>query len=214
MEPIRVLIADDHVIFRDGLRALLDASPHMTVVGEAGTGAEAIALAAETQPDVIIMDIQMPDVNGVDATRQIVQMSPHIRVLMLTMFEDDVSVFSAMRAGAYGYMLKGSSHEQLLRAIESLHSGEAIFSPAISVRLISYFANIQLTPSKDIFPELSTREREILVLIAKGASNSEISAELVISPKTTRNHITNILSKLQVADRAQAILRARSAGLV
>jgi DNA-binding NarL/FixJ family response regulator len=213
MDPIRVLIADDHVLFRDGLRALLRAAPETELVGEATTGDEAIALAASLQPDVILMDIQMPGIGGIEATRQIVQASPHIAVLVVTMFGDDPSVFAAMRAGARGYLLKGATHAELLRAIGVVSSGEAIFSPTIARRLMEYFASMRLTPAPPLFPELSEREREILTLIAQGSTNADIAARLVLSPKTVRNHVSNILSKLQVADRAEAILRARDVGL-
>ena len=213
MDPIRVLIADDHVLFRDGLRALLRTAPETDLVGEATTGDEAIALAATLQPDVILMDLQMPGIGGIDATRQIVQASPHIAVLIVTMFGDDPSVFAAMRAGARGYLLKGATHAELLRALRVVSSGEAIFSPAIARRLMEYFASMRLLPPPPLFPELSEREREILTLIAQGSTNADIAARLVLSSKTVRNHVSNILSKLQVADRAEAILRARDAGL-
>lgn len=213
VEKTRVLIADDHTLFRDGLRALLASTPDAELVGEAATGEEAITLAAAHQPDLIIMDLQMPGINGIEATRRIVHSSPHMNVLVVTMFDDDHSVFAAMQAGARGYILKGAKHAEMLRAIRAVGSGEAIFSPAIAVRLMDYFASIRPTAPLHVFPELTEREREILQLIAQGYKNPEIAAQLVLSPKTVRNHITNILSKLQVADRAQAILRAREAGL-
>ncbi|HEX9372393.1 MAG TPA: response regulator transcription factor [Roseiflexaceae bacterium] len=213
MEKIRVLIADDHVLFRDGLRGLLRAAPETDLVGEATTGQETIALAATLQPEVILMDLQMPEIGGVEATRRIVQTSPHIAVLVVTMFADDPSVFAAMRAGARGYVLKGTTHGELLRAIQVVSCGEAIFSSSIAQRLMEYFSGMRLTPPPPLFPELSDREREILHLIAQGSTNADIAARLVLSPKTVRNHITNILSKLQVADRAEAILLARDAGL-
>lgn len=212
-DPLRILIADDHVLFRDGLRALLKAAPRLELVGEATTGDEAVAAAAELQPDVVLMDIQMPGLSGVEATRQIAQASPHIRVLVVTMFEDDRTVFAAMRAGARGYVLKGANYAEMLRAVEAVGSGEAIFSPSIAIRLTEYFAGIQPSLPAPIFPELSEREREILDLIAQGRSNTEIAARLVLSPKTVRNHVSNVLSKLQVADRTEAALRAREAGL-
>ncbi len=212
-EKIRVLIADDHTLFRDGVRALLASASDAELVGEAATGEEAIALAASLQPDLIVMDLQMPIVNGIEATRQIVRTSPHINILVVTMFDDDHSVFAAMQAGARGYILKGANHAEMLRAIRAVGSGEAIFSPAIAARLMDYFGSLRPKAPSQVFPELTDREREILKLIAQGYKNPEIAAQLVLSPKTVRNHITNILSKLQVADRAEAILRAREAGL-
>ena len=213
MESISVLIADDHQFFRDGVRALLEARPDMECVGEAVTGDEAVRRAMELQPDVILMDVQMPGMSGVEATRQIVSSSPQIRVLVVTMFEDDALVFAAMRAGARGYLLKGARHEDMVRAIRAVGSGDAIFSPAIAAKLVEYFAALQPSRPAQVFPELSSREREILALLARGHKNAEIAERLVISPKSVRNYVSNIISKLQVADRAQAILRAKDAGL-
>ncbi len=213
MDRLRILIADDHLLFRDGLRALLATAADTELVGEAATGEEAGTLAAELQPDVVVMDLQMPNVNGIEATRRIVQASPHVGVLVVTMFEDDWSVFAAMRAGARGYLLKGAKYDEMLRAIRAVGGGEAIFSPAIAVRLMDYFANIRPATLPQVFPELSNREREVLALIAQGQRNDDIATQLFLSPKTVRNHVSNILSKLQVADRAQAIIRAREAGL-
>jgi DNA-binding NarL/FixJ family response regulator len=212
-EPLHVLIADDHLIFRDGLRALLASDPDTELVGEAATGEEAIALAASLQPDLVLMDLQMPGLNGIEATRRIVQESPHIRVLVITMFDDDGSVLAAMRAGARGYLLKGATHAEMARAIRAVGEGEAIFSPGIAARLMEFFASFRPAVMPQAFPELTEREREILDLIAQGHKNPDIAARLVLSPKTVRNHVTNILSKLQVADRAEAIIRAREAGL-
>jgi DNA-binding NarL/FixJ family response regulator len=212
MEPMTVLIADDHQFFRDGVRALLDAQLDMECVGEAATGEEVIRLSAEVQPDVVLMDVQMPGMSGVEATRQIVSSSPQIRVLVVTMFEDDHLVFAAMRAGARGYILKGTRHEDMVRAIRAVGSGDAIFSPAIAAKLVDYFAALQPRQSTQVFPDLSSREREILALLAQGYKNAEIADRLVISSKTVRNYVSNIISKLQVADRAQAILRAKDAG--
>ena len=178
MEKIRVLIADDHVLFRDGLRALLTSAEDTELVGEATSGDEAIAMAAALQPDLILMDIRMPGANGIDATRQIVRTSPHIGVLMITMFEDDASVFAAMRAGARGYLLKGANHAEMLRAIRAVGGGDAIFSPAIAGRLMEYFANIRPATPPQAFPELTDRERAILDWIATGATNAEIAAAL------------------------------------
>jgi DNA-binding NarL/FixJ family response regulator len=212
MEPLTVIIADDHQFFRDGVRALLDTQPDMECVGEASTGDEVIRLSAEVQPDVVLMDVQMPGMSGVEATRQIVSNSPQIRVLVVTMFEDDHLVFAAMRAGARGYLLKGTRHEDMVRAIRAVGSGDAIFSPAIAAKLVDYFAALQPSSPTQVFPDLSSREREILALLAQGYKNAEIADRLVISPKTVRNYVSNIISKLQVADRAQAILRAKDAG--
>jgi DNA-binding NarL/FixJ family response regulator len=213
MDTIRVLIADDHTLFRDGLRALLSSIPDIEVVGEASSGSEALRLASEHQPDVILMDIQMPDLNGIDATRQILRITPHIGIIILTMFKDDDSVFAAMRAGARGYVLKGADQNVLLRAVRAVANGESLFSPEIAARLMQFFANLTPASRPELFPKLSEREREILSYIADGQTNAEIAERLVISLKTVRNHVSNIFSKLQVADRAQAALRAREAGL-
>jgi DNA-binding NarL/FixJ family response regulator len=213
MDIIRVLIADDHTLLRDGLRALLASIPDMEVVGEASRGTEALTLAAERQPDVILMDLQMPDMNGIEATRQILRVSPHIGIIVLTMFRDDDSVFAVMRAGARGYVLKGADQEVLLRAIRAVANGESLFSPEIAQRLIRFFASFETASRPELFPDLTDREREILALIAEGKTNAEIAEKLVISMKTVRNHVSNIFSKLQVADRAQAAIRAREAGL-
>ena len=213
MESLRVLIADDHPLFRHGIAALLQTSSEFEVVGEATTGAEALTLAEQLQPDVILMDIQMPAINGIEATRHILHTSPHIRILIVTMSEDDASVFTAMRAGARGYILKDAQKDDILRAIRAIGRGEAIFSPAIAGRLIDFFATPRPSTPAQAFPELTEREREILNLIAQGHSNPEIAARLVLSPHTVRNYVSNIFSKLQVVDRAQAIVRAREAGL-
>jgi RNA polymerase sigma factor (sigma-70 family) len=213
VEPLTVLIVDDHVLFRDGLRALLRSAPDTELVGEATTGEEAIALAASLQPDVILMDLKMPGMSGIVATRRILHESPHIGILMVTMFDDESSVFAAMRAGARGYILKGAKHAEMLRAIRAVGDGEAIFSPAIARMLMEFFAHTQSVTMPQVLPELSEREREILDLLAQGYKNAEIASRLVLSPKTVRNYVSNIISKLQVADRTQAILRAREAGL-
>jgi DNA-binding NarL/FixJ family response regulator len=204
---LRILIVDDHPEFGRGLHALLRTMPGISVVGIAPDGAAAIDLMDRVQPDIILMDLHMPGLNGVDATRAIMQSSPHIRVLVLTMFDDDDSVMAALRAGARGYVLKGAGREDLLRAIRSVAAGDLILGPAAATRIISTLT----TPSKDNdpFPELSTREHEILNLIASGANNAAISEKLFLSPKTVRNHITNIFAKLNVADRSQAIVLAR-----
>jgi DNA-binding NarL/FixJ family response regulator len=212
-ERIRVLIADDHPLFRDGMHGLLDSVAETEVVGEAASGEEAITLAENLQPDVILMDIKMPGVNGLQAMREILHTSPHIRILIVSMLEDDDSVFAAMRAGASGYVPKGANQDEMLRAIRAVANGEAIFGPGIAQRLIGFFSARRPSVAPRIFPELTDREAEILELIAKGHTNQEISELLVLSLKTVRNHVSNIFSKLQVADRAQAIIRAREAGL-
>jgi DNA-binding NarL/FixJ family response regulator len=214
MDTIHVLVVDDHPMFRNGLSVLLNSLANIEWLGDASTGEEAVALALRLQPDVILMDIQLPGINGIDAARQILRDSPHIGILVLTMYEDDDLVFAAMQAGARGYLLKGADQEEIVRAIQAVGQGEAIFSPAIARRLMSYFSMPRTsTPLPEIFPELTEREREILDLIASGCNNSEIANKLVLSSKTVRNHVSNILHKLQVADRAQAIIRARNAGL-
>jgi DNA-binding NarL/FixJ family response regulator len=212
-EVIRVLIVDDHPMVRSGLRALLASEPEMIVVGEAGDGAEAINRALELEPDVILMDLHMSQINGIEAARQILRAQPRIGVLALTMLEDDDTVFAAMRAGAHGYLLKGADEAEVLRAIHAVAHGEAIFSPAIAGRLIQFFANARPVPPAHLFPELTDREREILGMIAHGKSNAEIAEELTLSPKTVSNHVSNIFAKLQVVDRAQAVLRAQQADI-
>ena len=219
MRPIRILIADDHPVFRFGLRALLNAMSDTEVVGDAATGEAAIALAAETRPDVVLMDITMPGIGGIEAVRRMCAAQPEVRVLMVTMLEDD-SVFAALRAGARGYVVKGTEPAEVLRAIRAVADGEAIFSPSIAERMLHFFAAQSAAPREmaqvrhdPAFAALTEREREVLELIAGGLTNSAIAERLVISPKTVRNYITEIFSKLQVADRAQAIIRARDAGL-
>jgi DNA-binding NarL/FixJ family response regulator len=210
--PIRVLIADDHPFFRDGLRVLLAATADTELVGEADDGAQTVALAAELQPDVILMDLQMPGLGGIEATRRILHASPHVGVLVVTMYEDDDSVFAAMRAGARGYLLKGADKEEMRGAIRAVARGEAVFGPAIARRLMQYFAAPRQSPT-DTFPDLTERERQILALLAAGRTNQEIAERLVLTLKTVRNYVSNVFAKLQVTDRAQAIIRAREAGL-
>lgn len=211
MEPdLRVLIVDDHPVVRQGLYAVFSAID-VTVVGQATTGEEAVVLARDLQPDVVVMDLQMPDGNGIEATRRITRTSPHIGVLVLTMFEDDDSVFAAIRAGARGYLLKGVDQAEIARAVTAVAAGEAIYGPAIARRIAAFFA---AAPGDRVnaFPHLTEREREVLDLIAAGATNTDIARQLVVSPKTVRNHVSNIFAKLHVADRAAAIIRAREAG--
>jgi len=213
MDTNRLLIADDQQSFRDGLRALFQSVPDIEVVGEAASGAEAVALTEALQPDVVLMDIKMPGMNGIEATNRILTASPHISVIVLTMFDDDDTVFAALRAGARGYLLKGALKAEILRAIRAVTSGEAIFGPAIARRLIQHFADLSATLPRQAFPELTHREREVLALMAQHQTNPEIAERLSLSPKTVRNIASSIFTKLQVIDRAQAIIRAREAGL-
>ncbi len=212
-DAVRVLIADDHPLFREGMRGRLDRVSDVTVVGEAASGDEAVELARKLEPDVILMDIKMPGLNGIEATRDILRVSPRVGVLVLTMFEDDDSVFAAMRAGAKGYLLKDSGGEGVVHAIRAVASGEAVFGPGVAERMIGYFSVSRSAAPQRAFPELTEREEEVLSLVAQGKSNQEISRQLFVSLKTVRNHVSNILVKLQVADRAQAVIRARDAGM-
>lgn len=211
--PLRVLIADDHPLFRKGLRTLLNSLAETTVIGEAASGAAAVEMALALRPDVILMDLQMPEGGGLSAIRRLIQAWPEARILVVTLFEDDESVFTALKVGARGYVLKDAEEGEIARAIQAVAQGEAIFSPAIAARLMDYFTAGQTSPHVAPFPELTEREREILALIARGRSNAEIADELTLSLKTVRNHASNIYNKLQVADRTQAALRAREAGL-
>ena len=212
-ERLRVLIVDDHPLFRDGMRGLLESVGDLEVAGEAATGEEAIQLGRALQPDVILMDLNMPGIDGIEATRRIVHDSPRANVLVVTMYEDDESVFSALRAGARGYLLKGAGQAETLRAIRAVGNGEAIFGPGVAERVMRYFAAAPPAPTPSVFPELTEREVELLRLIAQGRTNQEIADALVLSLKTVRNHVSNICGKLQVADRAQAVIRAREAGM-
>jgi DNA-binding NarL/FixJ family response regulator len=213
MDTIRLVIADDHPFYREGVRATLRAVPAMDVVGEAISGEEVIAQAAQHQPEVILMDMKMPGINGIEATRRILQQFPQIGILVVTMFDDDNTVFAAMRAGARGYLLKDADQDELVRAITAVSRGEAIFSPMIAQRMIHYFHALPATAAALAFPDLTGREREILQLIAQGQSNVAIASQLTLSLKTVQNHVSTILNKLQVTDRTQAMMRARDAGL-
>jgi DNA-binding NarL/FixJ family response regulator len=212
-DTVRVLIADDHPLFREGMRGRLDRVADVAVVGEAASGDEAVELAHKLEPDVILMDIKMPGLNGIEATREIQQASPQIGVLVLTMFEDDDSVFAAMRAGAKGYLLKDSGGEGVVHAIRAVASGEAVFGPGVAERIMGFFAAPRAAAPQRAFPELTEREEEVLSLVAQGKANREIARQLFVSLKSVRNHVSNILLKLQVADRAQAVIRARDAGM-
>ena len=216
-QSIRILIADDHPVFRFGLRALLEAQSDMVVVGEAEDGETAVTLTQSLQPDVVLMDINMPGINGIEATKQIADVLPETAVLIITMFDDD-TVFTAMQAGARGYLLKGAQGDETLRAIRAVANGEVIFSPGVAEQMMAFFmkggqetaANVEKAAP---FPELTPREREILELLAQGLTNTAIAEKLVLSPKTIRNQVSNIFSKLQVAGRSEAIVKAREAGL-
>ena len=210
--PLRVLIVDDHPPFRAGLRALLVTDERLVVVAEASTGAAAIAAVASSAPDVVLMDVHMPGVDGVEATRRIIDAAPHVAIVVLTMHDDDGTVFAALRAGARGYLLKGASRAELLRAIHAAAAGEALFGAAIARRMMAYFGR-PAPAAAPPFPELTGREHQILELVAAGRSNTDIADRLGVAPKTIRNHVSTIFAKLQVRDRAEAIVRAREAGL-
>jgi DNA-binding NarL/FixJ family response regulator len=209
---IRVVVADDHPVVRDGLRALLATLSTMELVAEATTGREAIRAAVAGKPDVLVMDLRMPDLDGAAATAEIARVAPEVAVLVLTMFDDDESVFAAMRAGARGYLVKGASQAEIIRAITAVAAGEAIFGPAVALRVLRFFANPPAA-AQPAFPELSPREREVLDLLAGGLSNAAIAGRLGLATKTVGNHTSAIFAKLQVAGRAEAIIRAREAGL-
>jgi DNA-binding NarL/FixJ family response regulator len=209
---IDILIADDHPAFRRGLELMLVEVADFHIVGMAESGTRAVELAGSLAPDVVLMDLQMPDLDGIEATRRISRSAPAPAVVVLTMFEDDDSVFAAMRAGARGYLLKGADQEEIVRAIRAAAAGEAIFGPEIATRVINHFARGGGSTTA-AFPSLTDREREVLEMIAAGKGNATIAHELVINLKTVRNHVSNIFTKLQVSDRAAAIVKARKAGL-
>ncbi len=211
-DPVHLLVADDHPVFRHGLANLLGQEEDLEVVAEASTGAEAVAAAGRLVPDVVLMDIAMSDLSGIAATRQIVEANPHIAVLMLSMLDDDESVFAAMRAGARGYLLKEAEHEEIVRAVLATAHGESVFGSRIAQQVLGFLTD-RGRADRRVFPGLSDREREVLELIAQGHRNAEIARSLGIAPKTVRNHAYNIFVKLQVADRAAAIIMARDAGL-
>jgi DNA-binding NarL/FixJ family response regulator len=212
MDKIRILIVDDHLVLRSGLKLLLELEANIEVLADAANAEDAIRLASELQPDVILMDIQLPVLNGIEATKRIKSTNPRILILMLTMFQDDDSVFAAVRAGAQGYLLKGASQEEIGNAIRGVARGEAIFGAGVAERVLRFFSATRpaVAPS---FPELTAREREILELIAQKCSNATIALRLDLSPKTVRNYVSNIISKLQVADRSEAIWVAKNAGI-
>ena len=213
MERLRIMVVDDHDDFRSGLEALIGSTPTLELVGSADNGRDAVRTALDLQPDVVLMDLQMPQLNGIEATEQIVRSSPHIGVLVLTMMEDEDSVFAAIRAGARGYLLKGARRGEIVRSIEAVGSGEVIFGPTVAERVTTWFRAVVAPAAPELVPELTERERHVLRLIAAGHDNAEIARELHLSVKTIRNHASNIFAKLQVAHRAQAIVMAREAGL-
>jgi len=208
----RVLIADDHPVFRSGLRAIVDSSHDMTVVAEAENGAEAVEMSATHEPDLILMDLHMPVLGGIEATRRVLAHSPDVRVLVLTMIERDDAVMAAMRAGARGYLVKGSDRDEVLRGVRAVAAGDAIFSAGVADRLAELLTAGPVVPRA--FPDLTDREQQVLEQLAHGLTNSEIASELGISLKTVRNNVSNIFTKLQVSGRAQAVVKARDAGVV
>ena len=209
----RILLVDDHPLFLDGVRAALTGADDLEVVGEAHDGASGIALAAELGPDVVLMDLNLPDLSGVDATGRILATAPDIRVLMMTMSADDDAVVAAMRAGARGYVVKGAGREELLHAIRTVAAGGAVFSPTVADRMGRYFTGMATGTGQQAFPQLTSRELEVLDLVARGLENRRIARTLHLSDKTVRNHVSNVLTKLAVEDRSEAIARARAAGL-
>ncbi|RYU14236.1 response regulator transcription factor [Nocardioides iriomotensis] len=209
---MRVLVVDDHPLYREGLVGAIDTMPGKEVVGEAADGAEAVRRTAELAPDVVVMDLHMPELNGVDATRAITASHPDVAVLVLTMLEGDDSVFAAVRAGAKGYLLKGADRAEIGRALDAVAHGEVVFSSSIAQRVLAFFAGGRAAGATP-FPELTDREREVLDLVARGLTNAEIARRLVVSDKTVRNHVSNVFAKLHVAGRAEAVARARDAGL-
>jgi DNA-binding NarL/FixJ family response regulator len=211
VDPVRVLVVEDHPLFRKGVVALLESVPGFAVAGMATTGEEAVSQTVALRPDVVLMDLQLPGMSGIEATRAIVGADPEVRVLVLSLFEDDDSVFLALRAGARGYVLKDADEEELTGAVRAVARGEAIFSQSVAGRVLAFFAQPRETPK--VFPALTDREREILGLIAQGRPNGAIARELFLSPKTVANYVSAIFAKLQVADRAEAMIRAREAGL-
>jgi DNA-binding NarL/FixJ family response regulator len=209
---IRVLLVDDHVLVRDGLAALLDGLGGFDVVGEAGTGEEAVEQARLLRPDAVLMDVRLPDIDGVEATRRIRTEIPGTAVLMLTMFDDDATVFAAMRAGAQGYLLKDAEPEDVAAGIRAVTSGQAIFGPGVAQRMLTFLSAAQPAPDYP-FPQLTERERLILERLAAGRRTPEIAAELFLARKTVSNQLTSVFAKLGVADRAEAVVKARASGL-
>lgn len=214
MPAIRVVLADDHPVVRSGLRTLIGTIDGLEVVGEATDGESALREVQILQPDVVLMDVMMPGMDGVEATRRIRASVPGTAVLILTMYDDDATVFTAMQAGARGYLLKNAEQEEIVGAIRAVVAGQAIFGPGVAARVLGYFASASArSPAPEPFPQLSEREREILALLAEGRRTSDIAERLFLSPKTVSNQLTSIFAKLEVADRAAAIVAARDGGL-
>lgn len=211
--PTRIVAVDDHPLFADGLRRLLDSVADLELVHVASSGVGALVAVDEHHPDVVLMDLHLPEVSGIEATRQITEQHPGVAVLVLSMLDDDDSVFAALRAGARGYLVKGAQPDEVLHALRATANGEAVFGASLANRILHYFADLQPRPQPRPFPQLSDREREVLTLLAGGNNNTTIAERLYLSPKTVRNHVSNIVSKLQVADRTAAIISARDAGL-
>ena len=211
--PVRVLVVDDHPVFREGFAALLGSIDEIEVVGTASTGVEAVEQAAVRDPDVVVMDVQMPDMDGIEATRRILEKHPEIGVVVLTMSEEDGTIFDALRAGARGYLLKGAEPDEVVRAITTVAGGGVVFGAVLASRIADFMAPRPRTGGGTPFPALTAREHEVLDLVAAGLSNGQIAARLFLSQKTVRNHVHAVLTKLQAADRAEAIIRARDAGL-
>ena len=213
MSPLRVVIVDDHPLFRDGVRTALSGVDDLEVVGEAEDVASALEAVAALRPDVVLMDLNLPDGSGIEATRDLLARDPDVRVLVMTMSTDDDAVVAAMRAGARGYVVKGAGRRDLLESVRTVASGGAVFGREVADRLAAYFSGLAAVPGREAFPQLTDREREVLELLARGLDNRGIARTLVLSDKTVRNHVSNVLAKLEVDSRSEAVLRARNAGL-
>mgnify|MGYP003945892357 CR=1 FL=1 len=212
-DPVTVLLVDDHPVFLDGLRGVFVPQDGFRVVGVAGCAEEAVTLSRSAEPQVVVLDLGLPDRSGIEVTRSLLDERPEVKVLVLSMSDDDDNVLAAMRAGAHGYLVKGADREEILAAMRTVARGGAVFSPRVAGRLRVFFDSLAAAPGRSVFPELTPREVEILDLLAGGLDYRGIARQLTISDKTVRNHVSNIFAKLHVNDRAQAIVRARNAGL-